>query len=54
MIFKVTVLDEVVYEVEAATRDEAIKSVIYGPMYDTAKSINKTDDKHKVDCEKVN
>ncbi|WP_438716708.1 hypothetical protein [Enterococcus sp. AZ109] len=53
MKFKVVLTDVVEYEVEAASRDEAIKSAIYSPLYDTSESIKKVNEKSTCVCEEV-
>lgn len=45
MKFKVTLENTVEYEVDAENEEEAVKSVVYGPMYNTAGSIKRTDEK---------
>lgn len=53
MKFKVTLEDIVEYEVEAESKDEAIASVVYRPMYDTARSIEKVNESSTVNCEEM-
>lgn len=53
MKFKVTLENMTEYEVVAENEEEAVKSVLYGPMYDTAESIIKTDEKATYLCKEV-